>query len=81
MKIITDEKMNFNSLEENTFKKMMELGRDLIRDELKLIDKLIKQYRDKDIFKIKDMQMTTIKTKLGEIEFSRRRYEMQINGT
>ena len=73
--------MNFNSLEENTFKKMMELGRDLIRDELKLIDKLIKQYRDKDIFKIKDMQMTTIKTKLGEIEFSRRRYEMQINGT
>ena len=81
MKIITDEKMNFNSLEENTFKRMMELGRDLIRDELKLIDKLIKQYRDKEIFKIKDMQITTIKTKLGEIEFSRRRYEMEINGT
>lgn len=81
MKIITDEKMNFNSLEENTFKRMMELGRDLIRDELKLIDKLIKQYRDKEIFRIKDMQVTTIKTKLGEIEFSRRRYEMEINGT
>lgn len=81
MKMITDEKMNFNTLEENTFKKMMELGRDLIRDELKLIDKLIKQYRDKEIFKIKDMQITTIKTKLGEIEFSRRRYEMEINGT
>ena len=81
MKMITNEKMNFNSLEENTFKKVMELGRDLIRDELKLIDKLIKQYRDKEIFKIKDMQITTIKTKLGEIEFSRRRYEMEINGT
>lgn len=81
MKIITDKKMNFNSLEENTFKRMMELGRDLIRDELKLIDKLIKQYRDKEIFRIKDMQVTTIKTKLGEIEFSRRRYEMEINGT
>ena len=81
MKMITDKKMNFNSLEENTFKKVMELGRDLIRDELKLIDKLIKQYRDKEIFKIKDMQITTIKTKLGEIEFSRRRYEMEINGT
>lgn len=80
MKMITDGKMNFNSLEENTYKKMMELGRDLIRDELKLIDKLIKQYRDKEIFKIKDMQITTIKTKLGEIEFSRRRYEMEING-
>ena len=81
MKMITDEKMNFNSLEENTFKKVMELGRDLIRDELKLIDKLIKQYRDKEIFKIKDMQITTIKTRLGDIEFSRRRYEMEINGT
>jgi len=81
MKMITDDKMNFNSLEENTFKKVMELGRDLIRDELKLIDKLIKQYRDKEIFKIKDTQRTTIKTKLGEIEFSRRRYEMEINGT
>lgn len=46
MKIITNKKVNFNSLEENTFKKMMELGRDLIRDELKLIDKLIKQYKD-----------------------------------
>lgn len=81
MKIITNEKINFNSLEENTFKKMMELGRELIRDELKLIDKLIKQYRDKEVFKIKDMQITTIKTKLGEIEFARRRYEMEINGT
>ena len=81
MKMITDEKMNFNSLEENTFKKVMELGRDLIRDKLKLIDKLIKQYRDKEIFKVKDIQATTIKTKLGEIEFSRRRYEMEINGT
>ena len=81
MKMITDEKMNFNSFEENTFKKVMELGRDLIRDQLKLIDKLIKQYRDKEIFRVKDIQPTTIKTKLGEIEFSRRRYEMEINGT
>jgi len=81
MDIVSNEKINFKSLEENTFKKVMELGRDLIRDELKLIDKLIKQYRDKEIFKIKDMQITTIKTKLGEIEFSRRRYVMEINGT
>ena len=80
MKMITNEKINFNSLEENIFKKMMELGRDLIKDELKLIDKLIKQYRDKETFKVKDIQITTIKTRLGEIEFPRRRYEMEING-
>lgn len=80
MKMITDEKVNFNSLEENTYKKVMKLGRELIIDELKTIDNLIKQYRDKEIFKIKDFQRTTIKTKLGEIEFPRRRYEMGING-
>lgn len=80
MNIVSNEKMKFNSLEENIYKKMMKLGRELIQDELKLIDKLIKQYRDKEIFKVKDIQKTTIKTRLGEIEFYRRRYEMEING-
>ena len=80
MKMITDEKVNFNSLEENTYKKVMKLGRELIIDNLRMLDNLIKQYRDKEIFKVKDFQRTTIKTKLGEIEFSRRRYEMEING-
>ena len=81
MDIVSNEKINFNSLEEKMYKKMMELGRNLIKDELKAIDKLIKQYRDKEVFKIKDTQKTTIKTRLGEIEFFRRRYEMEINGT
>ena len=80
MNIVSNEKINFNSLEEKMYKKMMELGRNLIKDELKLMDKLIKQYRDKEVFKIKDSQKTTIKTRLGEIEFFRRRYEMEING-
>ena len=80
MKMITDEKVNFNSLEENTYKKVMKLGRELIIDNLRMLDNLIKQYRDKEIFKVKDFQRTTIKTKLGEIEFSRRRYEMETNG-
>lgn len=79
MNMLSNEKVNFKRLEENTYKKMMELGRNLIKDDLKLIDKLIKQYRDKEKFKIKDIQKTTIKTKLGEIEFFRTRYEMKIN--
>lgn len=80
MEIISNEKIKFNSLEENTFKSVMELGRKIIKDELKLIDNLIKKYRDKEIFQIKDSQKTVVKTKLGEIEFYRRRYEMTING-
>ena len=80
MKMITNEKINFNTLEENTFKKVMELGRRIIQDELRMLDKLIKEYRDSEVFQIKDMQPTTLKTRLGEIPISRRRYIMEING-
>ena len=68
MEMITNEKIKFNSLEEKIYKKMMETGRNIIRDELRLVDDLIKKYRDKEVFKVKDMQLTTIKTKLGDVE-------------
>ena len=80
MKIITNEKINFKSLEEKTFKEMMKLGREIIQDELRMLDKLILDYRDKELFTPKDFQPTTIKTKLGEIPVSRRRYKMVIDG-
>lgn len=79
MKMITNEKKNFKSIEEKTYKEVMELGRNIIKDQLRLIDQLIKKYRDKEVFKIKDSQETTVKTKLGEITFYRRRYIMEIN--
>lgn len=81
MDIVSNEKVNFNSLEQNIYKKMMELGRKLIQDELRMIDKLIKDYRDTELFKPKDFQPTTIKSRLGEIPIARRRYKMVINGT
>lgn len=80
MKMITDEKINFKSLEENIFKEMMKLGREIIQEELRMLDKLILDYRDKEVFTPKDFQPTTIKTKLGEIPIARRRYKMVING-
>ena len=45
-----------------------------------MLDKLIKDCRDKDIFECKDMRPTTIKSRLGEIPISRRRYKMVIDG-
>ena len=80
MSMLSNEKINFKSLEEKTFKEMMKLGRKIIQDELRMLDKLILNYRDKEIFKPKDFQPTTIKTKLGEIPIARRRYKMVING-
>ena len=78
--MLSNEKINFKSLEENTFKEMMKLGREIIQEELRMLDKLILDYRDKEIFVPKDFQPTTIKTKLGEIPIARRRYKMVING-
>lgn len=80
MNMLSNEKINFKSLEENTFKEMMKLGREIIQDELRMLDKLILDYRDKEIFEPKDFQETTIKTKLGEIPIARRRYKMLVNG-
>ncbi len=81
MNMLSNEKVNFKSLEENTFKEMLKLGREIIQDELRMLDKLILKYRDKATFKPKDFQPTTLKTRLGEIPISRRRYKMEINGT
>ena len=80
MNMLSNEKINFKSIEENTFKEMMKLGRKIIQDELRTLDKLIKDYRDKEVFKPKDIQPTTIKTRLGDIPIARRRYKMVING-
>lgn len=80
MNIIPEKIVKFNDLEEKIFKDMMKLGRECIVDDLKLIDDLIKEYRDKNIFKVKDFQKTVVKTRLGDVEFFRRRYEMKING-
>ena len=80
MNMLSNEKINFKSLEENTFKEMMKLGREIIQEELRMLDKLILDYRDKEVFEPKDFQPTTIKTKLGEIPIARRRYKMAIKG-
>ena len=80
MSMLSNEKINFKSLEEKTFKEMIKLGRKIIQEELRMIDKLILNYRDKEVFKPKDFQPTTIKTKLGEIPIARRRYKMVIDG-
>ena len=80
MNIISNGKINFNSLEEKIFKEMMKLGRTIIQDELRMLDELILKYRDKNIFEPKDFQPTTIKSRLGEIPIVRRRYKIEVNG-
>ena len=63
MNMLSNKKINFKSLEEKTFKEMMKLGRKIIQEDLRMLDKLILDYRDKEIFVPKDFQATTIRTK------------------
>lgn len=62
------------------FQRNDEIRKGNIQEELRIIDTLIKEYRDIEMFVPKDIQPTTIKTKLGEIPIARRRYKMVING-
>ena len=78
MSILSNEKINFKSLEENTFKEMMKLGRTIIQDELRMIDNLILKYRDSEIFTAKDFQGNTLKTKLGEIPIATSKWNNKI---
>ena len=48
MNMLSNEKVNFKRLEENIFKEMMKLGREIIQEELRMLDKLILDYRDDD---------------------------------
>jgi len=48
MNRLSKEKVNFKSLEENIFKEMMKLERTIIQEELRMLDKLILDYRDKE---------------------------------
>ena len=64
MSILSNEKINFKSLEENTFKEMMKLGRTIIQDELRMIDNLILKYRDSEIFYPKRFSRNYIKNKI-----------------
>lgn len=47
MNMLSNKKINFKSLEENTFKEIMKLGRKIIQDELRMLDKLILDYSKK----------------------------------
>ena len=41
MNMLSNEKVNFKSLEENIFKEMMKLGREIIQEELWMLDNLL----------------------------------------
>lgn len=66
---------SFSDLEESIFDAVMEAGRELYQRILSGLDEEILARRDKTQYRNKGLRKTCMKTRMGEVEYSRRVYE------
>lgn len=71
---ITNDRINFNNLEEKMWKIKMQEGIDELKTQLRKIDFYILKHKDNNCLKVKDFQETTIKCRFGDVKIFRRRY-------
>lgn len=65
---------NFSVFVEKIFKTMLELGKMIVKEQLENLDEKLMQERDIKRYRNKGNRRTTVKTKLGTVEYSRRIY-------
>jgi len=73
--MITENGINFNSLEKEIFKICCQNGREALKTVLESYDRELAAGRDKDVYRHKGLKSTVIKTLMGEVEYSRAIYE------
>jgi hypothetical protein len=78
--IVTGMEMDFNQLEQEIFRKCLELGRRIIAAVLKEWDEELRESREKEKYRNKGQRRTSIKTILGEVEYERTVYEVWEDG-
>lgn len=74
---VTENVVNFNSLETETFRGVCRLGCELLQQALEMYDLELSMSRDKSVYITKDIRQTTIKTVMGEVSYYRRMYEVE----
>ena len=74
--ILSGEIANFKSLEQNIFKFVCEVGKNIIKSILQSEDDKLLSLSDRSIYVNKGFKYTTIKTIMGEISFKRRIYRI-----
>ena len=80
--ILTKETINFKDLEEIAFKIACEFANEILRNLLEEYDEKILDSRDKVKYRNKGKETTTVKTKTGLVEYTRRKYiEKQEDGS
>ena len=66
---------DFHDLVETAFQTAMQFGRELVRQALEAMDGELRDGRDKTRYRCKGKKNTSVKTKLGEVEYQRYVYE------
>jgi len=61
---------NFSDYIEEIFKIMMECGKAIIREQLEKLDNELMQSRDSKRYRNKGSRKTSVKTKLGTVEYT-----------
>lgn len=77
---IPENKISFNEIERKISQIMNAEGRKMLREVLEAWDKELMESRDKEVYRHKGKQKTTVKTIMGEVEYSRVVYEIWGNG-
>lgn len=73
--ILTENKVNFNSLEQEIFKLCCNLGCELLRNVLVSYDEELMLSRDRTQYRHKGKRKTVLKTLMGEVEYERAVYQ------
>jgi len=72
--MLQEKKIDCKSFEENLYKMLCELGRELYAQVLTDWDKELAKARDRSIYRDKGKRRTVLKTLMGEVEYSRHVY-------
>jgi len=76
MSSVQEKEMNFKDLERSMYEIGCEIAAALMRKYLEGLDKELSDTRDKKRYRHKGIRKTTIKTMMGEVEISRRIYQV-----
>lgn len=74
--MLNEEGLTFKEIEEEIFKMVCEWGQSFARELLERYDQYLMENRDKKAYRNKGLRETTVKTVFGEVNYSRRVYEI-----
>ncbi len=66
---------NFSDCIKKVYDELLEVGRMIVRDQLEIFDEQLMESRDSKRYRSKGRRKTSVKTKLGTIEYNRRIYK------